>query len=88
MYFALIRKGVALCGDPFFFLRYKNGKGGNNAKDYENIRLFNTVGQLISTTDVKGSVTILHLNELPNGIYFVQIYNGNELITTGKVVKR
>ena len=52
------------------------------------IRLFNTVGQLISTTDVKGNVTILHLNELPNGIYFVQIYNGNELITTGKVVKR
>ena len=52
------------------------------------IRLFNTVGQLISTTDVKETVTVLHLSELPNGIYFVQIYNGNSLITTGKVVKR
>ena len=53
-----------------------------------NIRLFNTVGQLISTTDVKGAMTVLHLANLPNGIYFVQIYNGNELVTTGKVVKR
>ena len=60
---------------------------GSNVRATD-IRLFNTVGQLISTTDVKETVTVLHLAELPNGIYFVQIYNGNELITTGKVVKR
>lgn len=52
------------------------------------IRLFNTVGQLISTTNVHETVTVLHLSELPNGIYFVQIYNDNKLVTTGKVVKR
>ncbi len=52
------------------------------------IRLINTIGQLISTTDVHDTVTVLHLSELPDGIYFIQIYNDNKLVTTGKVVKR
>lgn len=52
------------------------------------IRLFNTFGQLISTTDVKGSETVLDLSQLPSGIYFVQISNFHELITTGKVIKK
>lgn len=51
------------------------------------IRLFNTFGQLISSTSVNSSVTTLDMSQLPNGIYFVQIFNGNELITTGKVVR-
>ena len=52
------------------------------------IRLLNTVGQLISTTAVNDTATVLNLSQLPNGIYFVQICNGQELVTTGKVIKR
>ena len=52
------------------------------------IRLFNTFGQLVSTTSVNASVTTIDLSELPNGLYFVQIFNANERITTAKVVKR
>ena len=52
------------------------------------IRLFNTFGQLISTTSVNSSVTALDLSQLPNGIYFVQIFNNRELVTTSKVVKK
>ena len=51
------------------------------------IRLFNTFGQLISTTSVNAPVTTINLSELPNGIYFVQIFNDGKLITTGKVVR-
>lgn len=51
------------------------------------IRLFNTFGQLISTTSVNGTVTTIDLSKLPNGIYFVQIFNADKLITTGKVVR-
>ena len=51
------------------------------------IRLFNTFGQLISTTSVNGTVTTIDLSKLPNGIYFVQIFNDGKLITTGKVVR-
>ena len=51
------------------------------------IRLFNTFGQLISTTSVNSTVTTLDLSQLSNGIYFVQIFNENQLVTTGKVVR-
>ena len=51
------------------------------------IRLFNAFGQLISTTNVNSTVTAIDLSQLPNGIYFVQIFNENKLITTGKVVR-
>ena len=52
------------------------------------IRLSNTFGQLISTTDINHSSAVVNMSQLPNGIYFVQIYNSNELITTSKVVKK
>ena len=51
------------------------------------IRIFNAFGQLISTTNVNSSVTNIDVSQLPNGIYFIQILNGNELITTGKLVR-
>ena len=59
---------------------------GDNVRATD-IRLFNAFGQLISTTDVNSSVTAIDLSQLPNGIYFVQIFNSGELVTTGKVVR-
>ena len=52
------------------------------------IRLFNTFGQLISSMNVTDSATVINMSQLPNGVYFVQIFNNHELISTSKVVKK
>ena len=51
------------------------------------IRLFNTFGQLVSITNVKSHITNIDVSQLPNGIYFIQVFNADKLITTGKLVR-
>ncbi len=56
--------------------------------DATNINLYNTFGQLISSKSVQGSSTEMNLETLANGLYFIRIYNGNQLVTTSKVIKK
>ena len=51
------------------------------------IRIFNAFGQLISSTSVTSSRTNIDVSQMPNGIYFVQIFNAEKLIATGKLVR-
>lgn len=54
-----------------------------------NIDLINTAGQIISNESfiANNNSKVIGLNNLPQGIYFVRIYNNSEAIFTSKIVK-
>jgi len=53
---------------------------------YKNIKiqLINTLGQVLMEANQKN---ILYIKDLPNGIYFVNIFSTNNLIVVKKIIK-
>ena len=51
------------------------------------IKIINTLGQIIQTTTIQNQTTILNISNLLNGIYFLQVFNNEKLIGTRKIVK-
>jgi len=55
-------------------------------KDYV-LKIVNTLGQVIQTNNLVNQTTQLNVNQLSNGIYFLQIYSADTLIGIKKIIK-
>jgi len=55
----------------------------NNAK----VELINTLGQIVISQTASNSQTVLNLLDINKGIYFLNIYYNNHLITVRKIIK-
>lgn len=54
---------------------------------YSRIKVMNAEGQIVSTLSVNNSLTIIELDNLSDGIYFVQLISDNQVITK-KIIKQ
>ncbi len=80
-----MENSISLYPNPFATattIAYKN-RVFNNAT----LTLFNAFGQSVKRLDnIQGPTIILQRNNLPNGLYFIRIMEGNKIILTDKVV--
>ena len=51
------------------------------------IKIVNTLGQITQTTNIQNQKTILNISALQNGIYFLQVFDAEKLISTQKIIK-
>jgi len=51
------------------------------------IKIINTLGQIIQTTNIQNQKTTLNISALQNGIYFLQVFDAEKLIGTQKIIK-
>ncbi|BAV05333.1 hypothetical protein FLA_1340 [Filimonas lacunae] len=51
------------------------------------VRVYNASGQLVKSARIQSSTTIIGLEQLPAGIYYVQVSNGKQ-VKTEKIVKQ
>jgi hypothetical protein len=54
--------------------------------DYEQVRVTNLIGQLVYESNVNEK-DVIELGNLTDGVYFISVYNNNELVGTRKLVK-
>jgi len=52
------------------------------------VKVTNTLGEIIQTTKVQQLKTQIDLNQFAHGIYFLSLYKNNQLLVTKKVVKQ
>jgi hypothetical protein len=54
---------------------------------YGTLRLYNYLGQLVKQIDrISGQTIILNRDDLPNGVYFLQLIQNNKIFSTKKIV--
>jgi hypothetical protein len=51
------------------------------------VEVYNSVGQVVSSSLVVSNKTILALGHLSNGVYYYQLETSNAVLATGKLVK-
>ena len=72
------------------FKIYPNPNNGEKiivtGSSIKTLKLYNIQGQLIKTTEVLLKETILNLDNLPNGVYFINLQFKNEIILTEKLI--
>lgn len=49
---------------------------------------FNNLGQSVKKTQLTYSMSSINVEDLPNGVYFYQIFNDKSMIQTGKIIIR
>lgn len=59
----------------------------NNIKDFSSIKVSNLLGQNVANVNVENANVQVNFEGLNKGIYFVSLYDKNELVKTFKVVK-
>ncbi|MDX2173381.1 MAG: SBBP repeat-containing protein [Bacteroidota bacterium] len=51
------------------------------------IKITNTLGQIVQTTNILNPTTQLNIQNFPAGIYFLQVFDKGNLIATQKIIK-
>lgn len=49
--------------------------------------IYNMVGELVDSQAINAGSNTVKMNNLTNGVYFLRVFNGNELVGTSKVVR-
>ena len=68
-------------------IKTQNMASASSAINDYNIKITNTLGQLIQTISLQQPTTQINVSELPGGIYFLQVFNAGNLVRTSKFVK-
>src|SRR5690606_33753182 len=51
-------------------------------------KMYNALGKEVMNSMLSGNTTTLETSELPSGIYFYQVSEGNRIIQTGKLISQ
>lgn len=54
-------------------------------ENIEQVNVFNALGQLVKTVNSNDNVVRVNVNDLPNGMYIVNVVDNNGIMTTSKV---
>lgn len=57
-----------------------------NSADYNRVEIYNTIGMIVYSSDLRGAVTI-DLGGFARGMYYVKLLNGNSSVTQKMVVE-
>ena len=75
-------------GDDFPTLFVQNFDGlMKNLSDNPEVKIYNSVGQLVYEQSVSSTATQLNFESMESGIYYYQIISGRLILATGKAVK-
>ena len=58
------------------------------ASESLSVDFFDITGKLIDESSLRENINVLNVTDLKPGIYFVRVYNNEELLLTRKVVKK
>lgn len=53
-----------------------------------NLKMYNALGKEVMNSILSGNTTTLETSELPSGIYFYQVLEGNKIIQSGKLISQ
>lgn len=56
-----------------------------SGEDMKQVTIYNALGQLVKTVDCNDNTVQINVNDLQNGMYFVNVINNNGEMTTSKV---
>lgn len=57
------------------------------ANPVTHVAIYNMLGELVDSQAVAAGSNVVRMSQLTHGVYFLRIFNGNELVGTAKVVR-
>jgi putative IMPACT (imprinted ancient) family translation regulator len=87
--------GVSLANENFIYANsiktYPNPNSGilniESSVAIDKLEIYNNIGQSIKSISIIENQTLLNINELSSGVYFLKIYNDNTLMKIEKIIK-